>query len=176
MPREFKFNVGGTWKDPVQGHVKVNVASVWKEVIQIYANVAGTWKEILYKVTLSGETIQDGVLDPANATAGIRFNTDGTIDKLVGVTYTQIDSATDWIIPNGQASIDFDVRFTAPTGTWTSEAAAVNTWIDLGTNREWYVQQTSPGTNSITCTFEIRDKAGTTVGSGVYLCDATVDI
>ena len=130
-------------------------------------------------VTLSGETIIDGSTIRAT-TAGIRVGSNGIIEKLVNVTLTQIDSATDWIIPNNAASIDYDVRITNvvfTTGTVFSAAAAVeDTWIDLGTDRSWNVADTDSSTPAgdtfITFDLQIRDPSGVTVASTEYILKA----
>jgi hypothetical protein len=126
-------------------------------------------------VTLSGASIND--TDGVSATAGIRFNSDGTIDKNEGGVYSQIGSTTDWIIPNGAASADYDVRYTtaASPNDFTAKAAAQNTWIDLGANREWSLTLSSPDTHLTgDITFEIRNPGGVTVATGVYSFTATV--
>jgi len=115
-------------------------------------------------VTLSGEGIGDSQSAQA-AIAGIRFNADGTVDKREAGVYTQIDSATDWIIPLVKASVNYDVRVTNVTATGGLagfnfvSAASEDTWIDLGSDREWSCRDnnsTDLGDYSFTCDFEIR--------------------
>ena len=126
-------------------------------------------------VTLSGQTVSDVEFGRV-CTAGIRFNSDGTVDELVDSTYTQIDTTTDWIIPNAAASTDFDVRITSVTWNSSStgfltEAASEDTWIDLGSNREWSVRDTDSsgsGDKDVQFTVEIRNGAGVTVDTGSY--------
>jgi len=102
--------------------------------------------------------------DPS--TASIRFQTDGTVDQDRNGTVTQRGAATDWILPNGAASADYDVRVTNVFGTgYQSEAAAEDTWVDLGTERIWAIEQLVTGANSTTGTFEIRNPSGMTVAS-----------
>ncbi len=133
-------------------------------------------------VTLSGEIIADQPTS-RTATAGIRFNADGTMDSLINVTYSQIDAATDWIFPNEGASSDFDVRVTnvvwnsAATG-FDTEAASEDTWIDLGSARTWSIQDTTSsavGNKDVNFDIEIRDNAGTTVATGAYQLIAEYD-
>ena len=95
-------NVAGVWK--ALNGLHVNVSGVWKEVQKGHINVGGVWKQFYNVVAyaLSGEAnIDDLVTQPTVAIAGIRVNADGTIDKRIGAVYTQIDSATDWGVPNG---------------------------------------------------------------------------
>jgi len=125
-------------------------------------------------VTLSGETISHIVDDPLNAEVGIRFNADGTVDKKVGGTFTQIDTGTDWIIPNSAANAGYDVGYTGKTGSaFTTEAAAEDTTVNTGANRLWTLQRGTVGTNTITCTFQIFIDA-VLRGSASYTFNAEV--
>ena len=134
--------------------------------------------------TLSGATIQDSTTS-RDAIAGVRVNPDGTVDKLINATYTQISVGTDWIIPNGFADADHDVRIT--NAVWTFPAAESfffksaneDAWVDLGTAREWIVKDTSSspgGLKLVTFDIEIRDPAADTVATGSYTLDADYDI
>lgn len=108
--------------------------------------------------------------------AGMRINSDGTTDTIKqtdggALTYAQVQSATDWVIPNGMASGDYDVRITGltehanHTGTY---AAVEDTWIDLSADRSYYVSSTTGAVDSTTVTIEIRDATGTTVVSSAF--------
>lgn len=126
-------------------------------------------------VTLSGETIEDR--GGSARTAGIRFNTDGTVDKLERVTYTQIDAATDWIIPNDAALSEYEVRYTGHSGEPFQEFAATeNTWIAISAAREWKVINSSGGTTeTANATFEIRrGSSGNALDTGAYTFIAEV--
>jgi hypothetical protein len=173
MP-DTQVNVSGVEKD-VAG-AEVNVSGVWKTCHQIWANVAGTWKEVLNLVTLSAGSITGFEITPTDSYAGIRFNADGTVDQNIDQTYSSRSGSTDWIIPNGFASGDYDVRYTAHTGTaFTTAAAAEDTWIALSAAREWTLIRSGLGISSCTATFQIRDPAGTTVASQVISFLAEVD-
>jgi hypothetical protein len=112
-------------------------------LLTILATVASGLGGVI--LTLSGGSAQDTDAG-ASATAGFRFNTDGTVDRLQGSSYTQISAATDWIIPNQAADSTY-------------------VWIDLGTNREYKLVNSGGDLKSNTCDFEIRNDAGTTVAS-----------
>lgn len=120
-----------------------------------------------------GGTVSQGDgIAPYNSTVSIRFNTDGTIEtgKSVNGAATTWSPAGDWITPTGAASSDYDVRFTnfngAGGGDWSTEAAADDTWIDLGTLRLWTMNSTVEETISFTCDFEVRDGGGAPPGTG----------
>ena len=129
---------------------------------------------------LSGETIIDSITS-RTATAGVRVNSDGTIDKLVNTTYTQIDATTDWVIPNTAADGDHEVRITAVTfnegAGFDVEAEVEDTWIALSANRTWAVVDSTDGPagdKDVSFTIEIRI-FGTTVVSGSYRLIADYD-
>jgi hypothetical protein len=130
-------------------------------------------------VTLSGETVSEfGV--GGNQTAGIDVRTDGTIfDRRTG-GYSQIDSSTDWIIPNGAASSLYEVRVTNVVfgnGSWFTNAAADDAWVFLTEDREWSVRDTDSGASSQNVTFdlEIRYNGGATLASTSYSLIANWD-
>ena len=117
------------------------------------------------KLTLSGElnATVDGASTYDATTSTFRFNTDGTLDEGsqingAGISYVQVDAATDWIIPNSLASSDYQVRVVNIVGdAFTAEAAAENTWIDLGSAREWtLVHADVAGTDTVNFDFELR--------------------
>jgi len=132
-------------------------------------------------VTVSGEAIAD-----VNATpmVGVRFNTDGTIDKRTGTsgapTYTPIDTATDWIVPNSRASKrTFHVQATlnAESGGGT-KLGTLSSWLEVSTAREWSIERLS-GAGSGTSTWDldiaISDDAGsTTLDTGLFEMDAVI--
>jgi len=87
-------------------------------------------------VTVSGETIE--VVDSGvYAQAGIRVNNDGTLDKKTTTTYTQVDSATDWIIPNSHPGETYHARLTVSSGVgvWTGGGGqSAGSWININTS------------------------------------------
>ena len=171
MPGHVK--VSGAWK-ALDG-IHVRVSGTWKAVQVGYIKVSGAWKEFYTAatVTLSGETIADS--DSGGATVSIFFRSDGTVDKKEGASTSQIDSATDWIIPNGSADSTYEVRCTNIAGdTWSAEAAAEGTWVGLGSDREWRFTDSIPGGYSLTCDFEIRKDGGAALASTGYTFNLTV--
>jgi len=135
-----------------------------------------------YTVTLSGATVSN-VGAGGTKTSGIRIASDGTVQANNDGLFTQLSLTTDWIIPNAYASTDFDVRIT--NVVWTSgaafdtEAAAEDTWIDLGSNRDWNIVDSNSGAagvKDVTFDVEIRDPYGVTAASASYTlyCDYEV--
>ncbi len=124
-------------------------------------------------LNLNGEIISNTEADPTQARAWVIFNPDGTVDKREGGSVTQIDSGTDWIIPNIAASSIYEVRFTGLTGdAFNVLSAAADNWVDIGTGRAWgYTNTTNGTTASGDATFEIRRGS-----SGAAIVGATYDL
>jgi hypothetical protein len=147
--------------------------------------VGGTWESVwlAYVVTLSGESCSDGGTAPGTVTCGFRVNSDGTIDQQEGGLYTQVDSGTDWVIPN-DADATFHVRFTQTgyneTGSGDATATGtLNTWLALSSNRELTLDGTTAMFQDLdaewTVTIEISDDGGSTVlDSGTYIMTLTM--
>lgn len=123
-------------------------------------------------VTLSGETVEHSVSSPSNAIAGIRFNADGTVDRVVGGTPTQVDSATDWVIPNGAAPGAYEVRFTSLTGDapTVTDSTAEDAWYPFSSGNFYLsLQEFGTGLQACSFTIEIRlGSSGSAIASGSY--------
>lgn len=121
------------------------------------------------KVTLSGESVSDSAVSAAFAS--ISFQSNGQVHKTEGVTSTQVDSATDWIIPNAAAPGTYEVRLSGRTGT-APTGPAENTWHALSTTRTWSLTNSSPP-STISCSFTIEIRKGSTVlASATYSLSA----
>ncbi len=130
-------------------------------------------------VKVSGESITaiDGVA-PYNTTVAIRFNSDGTVDvreDLDGVTtWSQIDAASDWIIPNeAGVSEAYDVGFTnlntGGGGDFDTEAAAEDAFTVISGNPIWsYTSTIEQAPSSFTCDFRIRNASAVVLSTGSF--------
>jgi len=161
---ETHFYDGTAWRGPMK-QIAIYDGATWRDCIAVHVYDGAAWRQVFKPtLTLSGET----VYSPSNgstATAGIRVNTDGTIDSLKNATYAQIDSTTDWIVPNSAALSTDEVRVTGVTGTFTSSPGADGTWFDMSVAREW----TAPvGTTITTFTLEVNRAGGATEDTGAY--------
>lgn len=124
-------------------------------------------------LSLLGETVT-ATDDYANTGyCGIRVNTDGTIDKITGdstdvstATFGQIDSATDWIIPNAAAALrTLHVRFNTNSGdALAAGSSAAGAWIALTSNVLFYqeVAGGSGGAKDHNADLLLSDDAGST--------------
>lgn len=129
-----------------------------------------------YTVNLDGQTITFS--STSNRWAGVRVNADGTVDRRGGGTgvYNQIDSGTDWIIPNAEANnyafeVKADVNSTSGNGL-DAGSAATGSWLALTSDREWFCNRTTVGTDSANLTISIR-LGGDVLDTGIYFLEAT---
>jgi hypothetical protein len=168
---------GGVWRTC---EVSVKAGGSWRTIKQMWAKyLAGNWRLVYPSVHLDGHTLSANTQEPDDAITGLRFNTDGTVDAEIEVVgYSQIDSATDWVIPNSAAGSEYSVSYTALTGdAFTTAAAAEGSWVALSSNREWRLDNSTPGTTlSNSCTFRIKDNTNDVqVAQAVYNFTAQVD-
>lgn len=103
---------------------------------------------------------------PSTATAGYRLLNTGVAQTLVFSTYTDISG--EWM--SGGTASDYDVMATLNSGG-TPSGDSVNTWLNLGNSREWFVS-TNSGFLSSTMTIEIRPAGG---GATIDSCFVTID-
>lgn len=90
----------------------------------------------------------DVALDPANAFASLRFDTDGAVED------QDLSSKGLWVEPADFASGDYEIRATADPDT--PDSGTMNTWLALSTVRVWSNSQNSPGATASTFKVEIR--------------------
>ena len=126
-------------------------------------------------ITLSGQNIVTTGTGLGSAYAAVRFNSDGTVDEYESHgagTYVQIDSGTDWIIPNsasGDATYHVRVSAAPPGDAFTTSPGADGTWFALSSNREWGVEDFDGGVGTVvstgSVTFQISTDGGSTVAA-----------
>ncbi len=122
----------------------------------------GTWTK-----TLAGQ----------NTNAGVTFQPDGGTDELGPLIDDRTaHQAGEWWSDEPEADIgsSYDVRALSvgKTGTWSSAAAADDTWIQISAERIWrnvVAGKASPTSKQTIATFEIRDTgSGGALDSAVY--------
>jgi len=130
-------------------------------------------------VTLSGETITHNTLDPTVAQAAVVVSTDGKMYKDVSGGNIQIDSATDWIIPNQRANTTYQVRVTSVVwndagdgASFTTNFAADDVWAAITADAEWQITQSVVGQKDVTFSLELRSGSGATLASTSYTLHA----
>lgn len=122
------------------------------------------------EITLSGETISG--IGAGFSQALVRVRSNGTVEKFTtqDAAWIQIDSATDWIIPNNAAPSTYEVKITEDTGTLNYSGDSVDTWLPVTSNRTWGVQSST--SHSCTATISIRRGSGATLDSASYSLSA----
>lgn len=140
------------------------------------------------QVTLSGtsgapSTASDVVLFPADARAGWRFNTNGTVDRLQLGAYGQFQNGVEWTNLQPSPGREYWIRITANGAVNpTSGNMVIGLWYKLsGTGsaaREFYWDETGAGTTSGSVQVDIATDSGGSniVATGYYGGVATVDV
>lgn len=120
-------------------------------------------------ITLSNQSMINGDNPGGTAYSGVMFRSDGSIDE-VGYTlaiFTQYGAGVQWSSNEPSATgADYDIRCASITsGSFTSSAATVTTWVNLATDRRWYVSiasKFSPDLKGCTAVFEISEAGAAT--------------
>lgn len=88
---------------------------------------------------------------------GIRVNNDGTIDRLnsdgTTTTYTQVGNYEN-LGETDRANIEIRLDRTGSTSMFSSDA--IDTWLALGSSREWSIQTASSSSTTLTEDFTLR--------------------
>lgn len=165
---------GGAWT-PI-ANCKVKIGGAWTQVKKAYVRVAGTWQEVWsnWVVTLTNAS----AIGLGNTGVGFRWNSDGTIDRTTngGLTWSQINASTDWIIPNSETSAESCViRFTefSASAQWQYLTGGTlvdgSTWHALTSNRTIYGNSSTGAEATCVLTVEISaDGGSTTLDSGTF--------
>ena len=127
-------------------------------------------------VDINAAIAADTAPNGSTATAGFRVNSDGTVDKREDSTYTQVNSGTDWRIPNGSGA-GYYVRFTKGVldPTPTVGGLTLGTWYEITSNREvsWALS-TNDTLLTTTLTVELGTDGSTADVSANMTCTMTV--
>ena len=179
MATELKVKSGGLHRLITQPEVKFS--SSWRQIVTVEVRSGGVWRTVFIptvgNVTVSGEVISDIGSGDRLFRAALVVKLSGTSDKIVNTTQTQIDGATDWIIPNGDASSLYEVRYTGLTGDALdgSTSLAEDVWGSLGANKffsQRWVAGAGIGMKSSVFTVEIRFNGGAPLDSASYTLNA----
>jgi hypothetical protein len=115
---------------------------------------------------LAGGTAYSTAFD--TATAGWRFNNDGTVSKRLQATFT---TDHNWFRPpGGTPGGSYWARLTVNSGTGPS-GSAVGSWIAISSVPQWTLSRSTNGTTTGTYTIQIAsDAAGANIlASGTYI-------
>lgn len=155
----------------------------------VMASMSGGHRIGVFTITNRTVNSEDSGGGADHSESGVRFNADGTIDEKIddfdtGPVYGIVNSATDWVIPNGiggathyirATQVSYDVNVTTPAVIGVKNGTMA-TWITLGNgqSREWSIDGStnSAGEGSIiwVIDFDIATDSGGTniVASGTY--------
>lgn len=112
-------------------------------------------------LALTNITSYDGELS-GTATTGLRVRNNGNVERVVSGVLTAQNPTTEWI-DNKSANMSlYECRLTKTSGTDPQTNPGLNTWLNCGTNRVWYLSRsTTPGITQFIGTLEIREVANT---------------
>lgn len=129
------------------------------------------------RVNVDGHNVTRIVIG-GTSICGIHFNTDGTVDAHTA-TASQVDVATDWIIPNSAATTAYQIRITTvvwvQSGDGESFSTAwevTNTWKAISSTAEWAITQATTDVKEVSFLVEIRFGTGPVLSSGTYVLKA----
>jgi hypothetical protein len=134
------------------------------------------------KLNLDGQTITKVSFSPTDAYARLKIDNNGNVYRSVdnGVTsWSQIDTAADWVRPTSKAPGAYEVRYTGRTGSTLSfGTVSENTWHPLSSGDFILYNSVTAtsGDRDSTFTVEIRDgSSGSADVSGTYRLWASVE-
>ena len=114
-------------------------------------------------------------LDPTNATSGIRYNSDGTIDERQGASY--VSTGSNWYFPTttGIGSSYFIHHGTVTGSALTADGMGTAGTTDLSVAREVRITTTAIQLKNSVFTVNITPASGTTPIVSVATCDMTAE-
>ena len=148
---------GGNW---VTAQPWVKVTGTWRQVNSVWVKDAGTWREINSNPIIAPTTLnQSDINFQSQASAGFRFNTDGTLSQRTSALGWT--SAGNWL--SGGSSADYDIFWTTTSGSITG-GGPLGSWQSLATSKEIYVDAVSIGdSGGWIGSVQIRNNATSTV-------------
>lgn len=174
MADDLHIRVGGIWKSIDDCQIKV--AGAWKQPDSVHVRVGGVWKQVWAGVSYNLTNASNSAFKfGSNATAYLYVNADGTVDSKDNASPNQqINSSTDWCIPNAATTGLERVRhegLTGDTGSYVGSMSA--TYSTLGT-RYFAVVDSTPGFGgkSVTATVRIDDGSGNSLASALWTVTA----
>lgn len=164
--------------DRYTGSAFTDVASVkrwagtWLDATFVRRWNGSSWVDVWPLVRVSDRTVPHLAFS-ATATAGIRFNSSGTLQTRAGASYTDVSG--EWLL-SGSAG-DYSVRATTVSNdAGDTSSGTMGSFLNLGTAREWYRTNTVAGDKTWVIDFEIRrDSDSAIVATGRITLQPTVE-
>ena len=158
MPAETHIWDGSVYRQADEIYVWDGAA--YQQCTEVHVWDGSAWQQVYATegtVTLTNQTISHTHATAARAKWSA--NTDGTVDKVEGSTTTQISSSTDWIIPNGAASNDYEFKMSFVSSSGSGYSVGYPVFYGVWYSGGFYVdlQKSGTGTASLTVTMSVRD-------------------
>lgn len=167
---------GGAWVEPSAVHIKNGGA--WQAVQEIWIKDGGTWQQVFsaWSLTdpLTGATIGDSFLLGDTSYAGVRFNTDGSIDYTANnaLNWNQA-GVSSWA--SGTPPATYYIRATQTAGS-TPTSGTLGTWQAMTSARSWHNSRTTVGTKTSTLLIELSSSAsGPAETSAAFVLNAIIE-
>ena len=154
---------GGSW---VAAQPYIKVAGVWEQATSVWVKAAGVWEEISCNGTIVAPAgLWQSDADPTSpyyASAGFRFNTDGTYSKrnATGSGDGWEANSGNWL--SGGSAANFDIKWTTTSGG-PPTGGPVASWLNMGTVRSVSLTRTTTGSQGWNADIEIRNASTLTV-------------
>lgn len=94
-------------------------------------------------VSITNQTVNSFGL--GSQTASYRLNTSGAVERGLNAVYNTLET---WLLSG--SSSDYEARVTETGGAGLTGGSATNTWLGLGTTREWELTEITSGWSSVT--------------------------
>ena len=124
-------------------------------------------------VTLSGEAIDDEDASERAYRAALIIRTDGTVDKIENTSTSQIDASSDWIIPNSEASSDYQFSYSLSSGDALHSSTTMSAGAWQALSSDIYFEQRIDGCSvtekTSTISVSVRKGTGSVLESGTYI-------
>lgn len=164
MAAKLNYRDGGVWRTATALHYRD--AGTWRKLKAAWYRDGGTWRQVFSAdgpVAAWGGSVVYYVRSGGTATAGVVFNTDGSLT----------DYGTASAIFNIPAGSKWYSTITGGIGSSYWVRANGGAWVSLATAQSFGVSRATGGDTSTTFTFDIAATSGGAVlASGTVHCEA----
>jgi hypothetical protein len=119
-------------------------------------------------IEFTGQSLIDIAVVPDSALVGYQINSNGRVYSIETSSFIT-NELEQWATPTSVAN-QYEVYATLLGGTLFPGSGIVDTWLSLGTTRDWYIEQISSGSKFTTLEFQVR-KIGTTTVLGTWVVE-----
>jgi hypothetical protein len=119
-------------------------------------------------IEFTGQSLLDIAVVPDSALIGYQINNNGRVYSIETSSFIT-NELEQWATPTSVAN-QYEVYATLLGGTLFPGGGIVDTWLSLGTTRDWYIEQATSGSKFTTLEFQVR-KIGTTTVLGTWVVE-----